>query len=130
MIELLSDRKILIDLDNGIYTFGNESASGKTFLYKMLSKLRSGKDIIAITAETARYFNSFLDIARHDHVILVILDRYDMYEGKYVDNIVTLKDDAVILLDYKQGDLFSEYIQGCYIELSESSLEVKGYGVI
>lgn len=53
-----------------------------------------------------------------------------MYEGKYVDDIVTLKDDAVILLDYKQGDLFSEYIQGCYIELSESSLEVKGYGVI
>lgn len=34
MIELLSDRKILIDLDNGIYTFGNESASGKHFYIK------------------------------------------------------------------------------------------------
>lgn len=130
MIEVMSDRKILVDLDNGIYTFGNESATGKTFLYKMLAKLRSRKDILCLTANTADLVDSISKIVERDDVKLLLFDCYDVYEGKFADEILALRDKVVILMDYKQGSIFGEYQNICTIELTETMLIVETYDAI
>lgn len=130
MLEIISDRKIIINLENGIYTMGNESATGKTYLYKMLDKLSTRKDILCLTFSSAELIDSITNIIKKRNVKLLVLDRYDLYAGKFANEIISLRNDLIILLDYKQGSIFGEYQDICTLELTETTLEVESYGAI
>ena len=73
------DYNINILLDNGIYVFDAESATGKTWLCKQLKKLKAyGEPVDAVT------YNDLLAGMRLENVVkpqnkVVMLDRYDMY---------------------------------------------------
>ena len=129
MIEIKSDRDIRIDLDVGVYMFDNESATGKTFLYKMLNNLVSRKDIVCLTYSTSKYISNLYDIVS-DKTKLILLDRYDMYSEKYQDTIREYSNKAVILLDCKVFAQLNDIAQMCFIELSETRLEVRSYDSI
>ena len=47
-MEFKSYREIVVNVKPGVYYFDSESATGKTFMCKMLTKLKR-KDVIVIT---------------------------------------------------------------------------------
>ena len=53
-----------------------------------------------------------------------------MYEDNFAEDIMDLHDEITILIDYKNGDIFNRIAHDCYIELTETKLEVNGYVAI
>ena len=123
-MKYLSDREIDIELNPGIYVFDNESATGKTFLYKMLTGLHSHPEVLCVTYDTVDLITDFEGLLNKRQVKLVLLDRYDMYAGRFDDVILKYKDDIVFILDYKNGYTLNKYAKICYIELTRDRLEV------
>lgn len=127
MIEINGERKVTINLNAGIYVFSNTSSTGKTFLYKILSKFTSRRDILCITYSNYRLISNLKEFVEKNNVKLLLFDRYDMYAGEFADDIIAIKDDIIILMDYKHGDIFNRYAEECEIELREDTLEVFAY---
>lgn len=95
--------EINIELDNWIYVFSIESATGKTRLYKALKSVEQHGDVVAYT-----YSDTItkLDLKNlvNEKTRVIILDRYDMYFNKFADVIEEYKDKAIVLIDCKVND--------------------------
>lgn len=114
---------INVELDNGIYIFDSESATGKTYLCKQLKKLRAyGESVISITYNNILTGFKLDDMQEQYKVIM--LDRYDLYRNIGHKLLERFKNKSIILIDCKLG-----YIEGldseiCFIELTNNSIEV------
>ena len=102
--ENLGDFVVDIEARPGIYAFHPQSASGKTLLYK---KIREANDIPGIIAfsyddKAIGYDLSDLLCKRGIPRILVI-DRYDLMNGEYIDDIIKVSKNGVVLVDTKIG---------------------------
>jgi uridine kinase len=125
MLDIQCDRKhIKIDLPNGIYSMGTMSASGKTYLTKLLSQVTSQKDIICISYNNYLYIDSLTKLADKLNAKVIILDRYDMYREAFKEDILQLKEKTVILLDSKHGTSFDEFVEVCTVDFRKDCLEV------
>jgi uridine kinase len=125
LLDIQCDRMhIKIDLPNGIYSMGTMSASGKTYLTKLLSLITSRKDIICISYNNYLYIESLTKLAEKLNATLIILDRYDMYCESFKEDILQLKDKAVILIDSKHGTSFDEFVEVCMVDFRKDCLEV------
>ena len=120
----LCGKEINIRLKPGIYLCEAESATGKTYLYKMLLGLHSHPEVICITYDTVELIADFETLLISRKAKLVILDRYDMYAGRFDDTIEKYRDDIIFIIDYKQGCSLNRYAKSCYVELSKDKLEV------
>lgn len=95
--------EINIELDNGIYLFSIESATGKTRLYKALKSVEQHGDVVAYTySDTITKLE--LKTLVNEKTRVIILDRYDMYFNKFADVIEEYKDKAIVLIDCKVND--------------------------
>lgn len=95
--------EINIELDNGIYVFSIESATGKTRLYKALKSVEQHGDVVAYTySDTITKLD--LKTLVNENTRVIILDRYDMYFNKFADVIEEYKDKAIVLIDCKVND--------------------------
>ena len=116
---------VTIDLENGVYTFENLSASGKTRLAKLFSKWQAyGEPVASYT-----YIDKLRNISLHDilfdkDIEVVVLDRYDMYKGFCSNEVIQVAGDKIILIDCKSETLINIPIETCFIEMSEHSIEV------
>lgn len=113
-----------VNLENGVYVFNDESASGKTYLLYMLNKMSNADSVIGFTYtdSLSNSINMEKCIGRH----IIMFDRYDMYRNKYADIIKKLKNSSIILIDCKNlADMTLDVdLKDCIIELEENSIEV------
>lgn len=109
---------------NGIYHFGNISATGKTRLAKLLNTYA------VYGARTRSYtysdyklgidIQTVLDPSRYD---VIMLDRYDMYYGTSSERIREIADKCIILIDCKRPiDIFDSSFAA--ITMTECRIEV------
>lgn len=116
--------EIRINLDNGVYLFSNDSV-GKTRLYKELRKNQMYKENVASYS-----YNDYLINIPIESVLIpnkykvVMLDRYDMYNGVGKDLISACKNNTIVLIDCKKGLNFGVDYEFCYLEMTDSLMEV------
>lgn len=119
--------KIYINLENGVYIFDDESATGKSRLCSLMKEYRgNGRlDIFGYTY-IDRYDISFEQVFNKGKTKVVLLDRYDMYLGEAAEWISKYKNDMVILIDCKGEfkDIDVEDWDYCYIKMTVNSIEV------
>lgn len=114
--------KINIVLSPGIYLFDNQSALGKTWLFNEMRKHQcEHEDIFTFTYNDLLLHHKF-EIG--DGIKICILDRYDMYEGLFVNEIVEASSNCVILVDSKALFSFTDNDKFCYITLTDGRIEV------
>lgn len=130
LLEVQSNKGIRIQLNNGVYVFDSESATGKTYLWSMLKGLTSRDDIMCISYPEAKMIKSLYDVDGIENVHLIFLDRYDMYSPKYNQEIEQLASHCSILLDCKQCENYEGQVEYCTIKMTRHSLEVVGDDVI
>lgn len=119
------DIEINIDLENGVYVFDEKSATGKTRLCKELKELRKlGEPVIGYTYGDDKLGISLVDITSKIKPKVLMLDRYDMYNGTFNKNLDEWAKDTIVLIDCK-GDLETEIsTDWCTIEMGAKEIEV------
>lgn len=117
------DVKITVNLDNGLYVFDNESASGKSRLCALLKKYRVYGEPVA--GYTYADFVNGLDIGTvlRDGYKLVLIDRYDMYLNHAIDRLEAFARSSIVLVDCKYGFAGSDF-DWCYIQMTSDTVEV------
>ena len=119
------DVEININLENGIYVFDEKSATGKTRLCKALKELRKlGEPVVGYTYGDDKLGISLIDIISKVNPRVIMLDRYDMYNGTFNKKFAEWSKNAIILIDCK-GDLETETCTDwCTIEMEPRKIEV------
>lgn len=116
--------EIYIELENGIYIFDNESATGKTRLSKFFKKLKAyGEPVDSFTYDDLLRGES-LEKVLHSANRVILLDRYDLYKEKGHDLINACARDSIILIDCKTAFRGSTEDQSCFINMTEDKIEV------
>lgn len=116
------NRKVSIDLEPGLYDIYSASATGKTLLLKMIKSIGDEKKL----AVTYHDILMGLDLERviEKHPELLMLDRFDLYDGN-IEALEKLKKmDCVTLVDYKTQRKFCDFDDTCFMTLTEECLEV------
>lgn len=117
--------KINIKLENGIYTFDRESSTGKTRLYKVLRQYQSvGEPVSAYTYQDKKLGIPIESVIDSSKFKLIMLDRYDMYNGDAIELIKKHSKNSIILIDCKlalKGNIDDNW---CYIEMTPDLIEV------
>ena len=119
------DIEININLDNGIYVFDEKFATGKTRLCKVLKELRKlGEPVVGYTYGDDNLGINLIDITNKVNPKVLMLDRYDMYNGTFNKELAEWSKNAVILIDCK-GNLKTDiYIDWCIIKMKPGKIEV------
>ncbi len=122
-----TDTKVNIDLENGIYVFNKEAATGKTRLLKLLSEKVSRPEIVIYTyTDYLKGLTFDIAIQHKKNPKLVLIDRYDMYNGKFGKTIAGLENKAIVLIDCKTNLLvpIECYPQVVHIQMMDTSIHV------
>ena len=116
---------ITIELDNGIYIFDCESATGKTRLCKELRKLQAyGEAVASYTYDDLLIGIPVDNIFDSDKYKVIMLDRYDLYKDKWHDKIRECSKNSIVLIDCKGEFSASEDDEVCFIEMTADRIEV------
>ena len=94
--------KINIDLRNGTYAFDSDSATGKTFLYKLLSAYSQLNDKVL----TSTYTDNKDGLGHKLSLLsdgLVMIDRYDMFCNNDLSlELFSAGKNNIVLIDIKE----------------------------
>lgn len=129
MVEFSGVPSIVIDAEPGLYTFGPESATGKTYLYTLLkARQMAGMRVVAYTYWDYKVNLSLSGLIASISPELVFVDRLDCFvqDKEVVSTLLSVSDIAVVLTDIKQ---LAPPPFGCKfasIELSKDRIEVIG----
>lgn len=117
--------KIKIDLDNGLYVFENQSATGKSRLCSVLKKYCAyGEPIFGYTYSDLLMGIDISFALNPGRFKVIMLDRYDMYKGLGSDLILQCKSNSIILVDCKSSFTVTNDHDWCYIDMDAHSIEV------
>lgn len=119
--------EIEIDLENGVYVFDDKSATGKTRLAKELRNLNAfGEDVMSYTFNDIALGRDLKSELLKRPYKVIILDRYDMYNGLGAAEIDSLSDKSIILIDCKSmnGPKIETEYGYCDIEMTADKIEV------
>lgn len=120
--------KIEINLENGLYAFDGESATGKTRLFRCLRDLQfMGDKILTYTYSDKLNGISLADKLKEkaSESKVIMLDRYDMYLNEEALELLKYSEDRIILVDCKLIEEMQVVGRWCTIEMTESSIVVK-----
>ncbi len=113
-----------INLENGIYTFDAESATGKTRLCKHLKKLKAyGEAVDSFTYDDLLRGDTLDKVLKAENKV-IMLDRYELYKSEGHELINQCSAKSIILIDCKSAFLGSSDSEDCSIVMTEDSLEV------
>ena len=117
--------KIMINLENGIYVFDNESATGKTRLCKLLREYQAyGEKVASYTYNDKLLGVPINEVLEPTKYKVIMLDRYDLYEGYGKEFINKCASDAIILVDCKDKFTVTNEEDWCSIDLKPDRIEV------
>lgn len=104
MLEInFNQRKIEIDLPNGVYNLGILSGTGKTYLCNAFKYLGShGYPVRGYDYEDYLDGKSLKSYINNDNVKYIFIDRYDLYTNELLDDIQELGKNCVVLIDIKR----------------------------
>lgn len=125
--------KVIIQLPAGLFSFQCQSAVGKTYLAKQLRLLRGlGERVDSFTVDDLRRGDLEGALTASDCTVwdleVLLLDRYDLYAGKFDAQIQTLSKTCTVLVDCKYQTCLKG-VQDCRIKRDASTLEVYRYGL-
>lgn len=95
---LSNNPKLVIELDNGLYCLGDDSATGKTYIHSIVRTIMSVKNVLAYTYSDT-FINDWKSILSEHKYDFVLLDRGDMYLT--ADDLPFLKEyskDSIVLV--------------------------------
>lgn len=110
----------------GIYAFESMSSTGKTRIYKLLTKAMSrDNSVLTYTYDDVvrvRNQNRVLanEIGLTENTRVVMFDRADLYYEELISSIPKLRENAMVFIDCKYGSL-GEEVHSCEIELVSPS---------
>lgn len=114
---------ISITADNGVYMFDSESGLGKTYLNKCLKIASSyGHQVDGYTYNDLLKGIGLDEYTSGRQLRCLMVDRYDLYNGRYNKLLEELGKTCIVLVDCK-GNLSLDY-EYCLLELTEKSIEV------
>ena len=129
MVTYDSHPKITLDMENGIYVFPPESATGKTYLFGILRNLQmTGCPIVTYNYWDYTMGVKLRDKLREFNPEVVMIDRMDCFDTDedVRSSLLSMRSKAIVLLDLKYlspppfGCRFAE------IDLSPDAIEVVG----
>ena len=120
--------QIRIKLDNGFYFFDNESAIGKTYLAKLIEKYSGyGEPILAYSYKEFMQGIDLDKLLENEYKVIVI-DRYDMFEGYCLKALYDKSKNSIVLVDLKyiteKSSLVSLNAGWCTVVKEEDFIEV------
>lgn len=114
-----------VDLTAGIYQFEDDSATGKTRLCELLKKYRAyGEKVYAYTYNDLLVGIDFESDVKQQEYKVVMLDRYDMYKGRFSETIKELSKSCVVLIDCKHELGINSLVHLAEIELRPNAVLV------
>ena len=119
------DVSVDVRLDNEVYQFDFESATGKTRLYNVVkSYQRSGYRAAAYSYNDLQAGVDFISVVNKVNPLLLVVDRYDMFSDMYHEELLELSKKCIVLIDSKEILPFGEYYLACSIEMTPTMIEV------
>lgn len=120
-----SDVELIFSLENGLYLFEPEASTGKTRLCKEIRKHQQyGEDIASYSYEDKQSGIDIQTVLNSDQYKVIMLDRYDMYNGDGAELIKECAKHSIVLIDCKSGLNFVADDDLCMIEMTPSKIEV------
>lgn len=117
--------EIVINLNNGIYVFDNESATGKTRLCKLFREYQAyGEKVASYTYNDKLLGMPISEILVPNKYEVILLDRYDLYEGYGKELINECAKSTIILVDCKDKFTVTNEEDWCSIDLKPDKIEV------
>ncbi len=114
-----------IQLNNGIYIFDNESGLGKTRLTKLFKKYQAyGEPVVAYTYNDKLIGVDIASVLNPQKYKVILLDRYDMYEGDGAELILKCAENSIILIDCKNDFSVTVDDEWCTINMEKDKIEV------
>ena len=118
------DKEIIINAENGVYVFDNNSSTGKTLLCKEIKKLtKLGEKVLSFTLDDIDSGIDIIGKIKKYKPEVLMFDRYDMYAGYFDKFMEKHKDDCIILVDCKSFP-FLNCADTCNIEFSPDKIDV------
>lgn len=112
-------------LRNGVYRFVCESAIGKTRLYYLLKDYyTAGEPVVAYSYTDYQMGLDLETLVNKVKPVVIIVDRYDMFYGKYSDLLLEWGKSSVVLVDTKNILSFTEYDDACGIKMTPERVVV------
>lgn len=116
---------IYINLENGIYLFDNMSATGKTRLCRLLKNCQAYREPVAAYTYNDKLIGLPIEkVLEPGKYKVILLDRYDMYEGDGKELINECAKQSIILIDCKGKFTVTNEEELCTISLEEDKIEV------
>ena len=121
------DTTVSINLNNGVYQFDCESATGKTRLYDVIKSYQYDEyNVTSYSYNDLQDGLNLEDVVNRVQPSLLMIDRYDMFLDMYHDIIEKLSSKCIILIDSKEILSFGEYYLSCGIKMTPTNIEVYG----
>lgn len=118
--------EVNIHLESGVFVFDEKSATGKTRLCKELKELRKlGEPVIGYSFGDENLGINLVDLCNKVNPKVLLLDRYDMYNGMFNDAIMKWANDTIILIDCKGNLKLDIEADWCTIKMGPRIIEVK-----
>lgn len=127
MIAFGHSPRVQIYRDPGLYFFTGYSATGKTYLAKLVSQAsEGGYPFVRYSFDDYRRGLDLTTACERCKAELVIIDRYDMYcdDAEVQQKIISISKKAVVLVDLKTNRLSIEPDDYVVIDFTPDLLEV------
>lgn len=115
--------KLYISLENGMYAITKSTSEDTTKLSDLLRKFTSyGESVISYTYFDYIRGESLQDFLNNKEYSVVMLDRYDLYYFEFIDTILELSRNSVVLIDTRR----TEDVKKCVVRISKEAIDVIG----
>ena len=117
--------EVIINLENGLYQFDSETATGKTRLCELLREYnRAGLPVVAYSYTDWSLGLDLISVVNKFKPKVLMIDRYDMFIGEYSDFLESIQDEIIVMIDCKDMLPFGEYDKVCGIKFTPDKIEV------
>lgn len=114
--------KIDIQLNNGVYYFDEELATGKTRLTKLLRGYMQDFPVSSYSYDDLVAGLDFDKVVKPSEQKLLVIDRYDLYKGRFKEQIEKLAKTGIVILDCNGDPLIP--CELCYLNMQDDKIEV------
>lgn len=115
---------INVELDNGVYLLSPMSAIGKTRLGKLLREIQYAYGDASYYTYGDKVIGFDMSKCVNSKYKVIMIDRYDMYNGDGKELIDACKNSSIVLIDCKRTPKFSIECDGADIVMSENEIVV------
>ena len=114
----------------GIYIFDNMAATGKTRLFYLLRELeQKGESIFTCTyndilSNQTDYLDEKLKYCLDNHIKIIMLDRYDMYNGQGANLIWECSTESIIFIVCNAPVNIDAPVDMCFLEADKNKIDL------